>query len=43
MNNKQQINKLRDNAELAQASYFYFDFLKDSNNIPRKILEDIKK
>ena len=39
MNNKQQINKLRDNAELAQASYFYFDFLKDSNNIPRKIYE----
>lgn len=26
-------------AELAWASYFYFDFLKDSNNIPRKIYE----
>ena len=25
MDNKQQINKLRDMAELAQASYFYFD------------------
>ena len=37
MNNKQQINKLRDNAELAQASYFYFDLLKDSQGIPRKI------
>lgn len=34
---KSQINNLRDYAELAQASYFYFDFLKDSNNIPRKI------
>lgn len=34
---KFQINNLRDYAELAQASYFYFD--KDSNNIPRKIYE----
>ena len=34
---KQYINNLKDYAELAQASYFYFDFLKDSNNIPRKI------
>ena len=34
---KQAINNLKDYAELAQASYFYFDLLKDSNNIPRKI------
>ena len=34
-----QINNLKDYAELAWASYFYFDFLKDSNNIPRKIYE----
>lgn len=34
---KQAINNLKDYAELAWASYFYFDFLKDSNNIPRKI------
>lgn len=34
---KQAVNNLKDYAELAQASYFYFDFLKDSNNIPRKI------
>ena len=34
-----QINNLKDYAELAQASYFYFDFLKDSNNIHRKIYE----
>ena len=36
---KQAINNLKDYAELAQAAYFYFDFLKDSNNIPRKIYE----
>lgn len=36
---KETINNLRDYAELAWASYFYFDFLKDSNNIPRKIYE----
>lgn len=36
---KQAVNNLKDYAELAQASYFYFDFLKDSNNIPRKIYE----
>ena len=36
---KQAINNLKDYAELAWASYFYFDFLKDSNNIPRKIYE----
>ncbi|WP_181882446.1 hypothetical protein [Helicobacter didelphidarum] len=34
---KTQINNLKDYAELAQASYFYFDLDKDSNNIPRKI------
>lgn len=39
MTNKECIKKLRDNAELAQASYFYFDLLKDSNDIPRKIYE----
>ncbi|RDU58982.1 lipase family protein, partial [Helicobacter sp. MIT 14-3879] len=36
---KSQINNLKDYAELAQASYFYFDLLKDSNNTPRKIYE----
>ena len=36
---KHQINNLRDYAELAQASYFYFDLLKDSNGNPRKIYE----
>ncbi|MDY4400604.1 hypothetical protein [Helicobacter bilis] len=39
MNNKQRVKKIRDHAELAQVSYFYFDLLKDSNNIPRKIYE----
>ena len=39
MNNKQQINKFKDMAELAKASYFYFDLLKDSNGIPRRIYE----
>ena len=39
MNNKQRIKKIKDYAELAQASYFYFDLLKDSNGIPRKIYE----
>ena len=33
------IQNLRDCAELAQASYFYFDLLKDSNGNPRKIYE----
>ena len=37
MTNREIIKKLRDNAELAWASYFYFDLLKDSSNIPRKI------
>ena len=36
---KHQINNLRDYAELAQASYFYFDLLKDSNGNRRKIYE----
>ena len=36
---KQAINNLKDYAELAQASYFYFDLLKDSNGIARKIYE----
>ena len=39
MNNKQRVKKIRDYAELAQVSYFYFDLLKDSNGIPRKIYE----
>ena len=37
MNNKQQIQKLRDNAELAQASYGYFHL------IGKKIKNDEKK
>ncbi|MGX3046182.1 hypothetical protein ACWIUO_13775, partial [Helicobacter sp. T3_23-1056] len=36
---KNKIDDLRDYAELAQASYFYFDLLKDSNGNPRKIYE----
>ncbi len=36
---KQAIDSLKDYAELAQASYFYFDLLKDSNDTPRKIYE----
>ena len=36
---KQHINNLKDYAELAQASYFCFDLLKDSQSIPRKIYE----
>ncbi|WP_077246812.1 lipase family protein [Helicobacter pullorum] len=36
---KETINNLKDYAELAQASYFYFDLLKDSNGISRKIYE----
>ena len=39
INNKLAINNLKDYAELAQASYFYFDLLKDSNGNPRKIYE----
>ena len=39
MTNREIIKKLRDNAELAWASYFYFDLLKDSSNIPRKIYQ----
>lgn len=39
MKNKEIISKLKNMAELAWASYFYFDSLKDSNNIPRKIYE----
>ncbi|EMZ41020.1 lipase family protein [Helicobacter bilis] len=39
MTNREIIKKLRDNAELAWASYFYFDLLKDSNGIPRKIYQ----
>lgn len=37
MDNRCQIQNLKDYAELAWASYFYFNFLKDSQNIPRKI------
>ena len=36
---KETINNLKDYAELAQASYFYFDLFKDSQGIPRKIYE----
>ena len=36
---KQALNNLKDYAELAQASYFYFDLFKDSQGIPRKIYE----
>ena len=36
---KQVLNNLRDYAELAQASYFYFDLFKDSQDMPRKIYE----
>ena len=36
---KQALNNLRDYAELAQASYFYFDLFKDSQDMPRKIYE----
>ncbi|WP_144690954.1 hypothetical protein, partial [Campylobacter jejuni] len=36
MNNKMLVQKLRDNAELAWASYGYFDLLKDNKGIPRK-------
>ena len=36
---KETINNLKDYAELAQASYFYFDLFKDSQDMPRKIYE----
>ena len=36
---KETINNLKDYAELAQASYFYFDLFKDSQGITRKIYE----
>ena len=36
---KRYINNLKDYAELAQASYFYFDLLKDSQDITRKIYD----
>ena len=36
---KQALNNLKDYAELAQASYFYFDLFKDSQGIPRNIYE----
>ena len=39
MNNKDLIGRIKDCAELAQASYFYFDLLKDSNGNPKKIYE----
>ena len=37
INNKLVISKLKDYSELAWASYFYFDLLKDSKSNPRKI------
>ena len=36
---KETINNLKDYAELDQASYFYFDLVKDYQSIPRKIYE----
>lgn len=39
MTNKEMINDLKNYAELAWASYFYFNLLKDSQGIPRKIYE----
>ena len=36
INNKLVISKLKDYSELAWASYFYFDLLKDSKGNSRK-------
>ena len=41
MNNKQQIEKLRDNAELSWAAYGYFDLIGKRFN--KKILKDIDR
>lgn len=41
MNNKQQIEKLRDNAELAWAAYGYFDLI--GKRFDKKILKDIDR
>ena len=41
MNNKQQIEKLRDNAELAWASYGYYDLI--GKRFDKKILKDIDR
>ena len=36
---KRELNDLKAYSELAWASYFYFDLLKDSKGNPRKIYE----
>ena len=41
MNNKRQIEKLRDNAELAMAAYGYFDLM--GQRFDKKILKDIDR
>ncbi|WP_052096535.1 hypothetical protein [Helicobacter trogontum] len=42
MNNKQQIQKLRDNAELAMAAYGYFDLKTSDTNQLFLVLKDEK-
>ncbi len=41
MNNKQEIEKLRDNADLAWAAYGYFDLI--GKRFDKKILKDIDR
>ncbi len=43
MTNKQLINKIKDNAELACASYGYFYFIKDDKGTTRKRYDLEKK
>lgn len=42
MNNKEQIKKLRDNAELAWASYGYFDFIDKQYSFDEKDKDKFK-
>ncbi len=42
MNNKEQIKKLRDNAELAWASYGYFDFIDKQYSFDEKDKDKLK-
>ncbi len=42
MNNKQQIQKLRDNAELAWAAYGYYDLITNDTNQSFMVLKDEK-
>ncbi|CAG9058636.1 hypothetical protein DFW92_05310 [Campylobacter coli] len=42
MNNKEQIKKLRDNAELAWASYGYFDFINKQYSFDEKDKDKFK-